>query len=179
MSRQGKSSPRWVEIPTEQVQIDARVHGADWPRRAELVPSFAERAAQVRELGRWRGDPLRVRQEGEGYVLVTGFSRLAIAVEAGLPTVRVVVEPVTTELELAQVYLRPWQEKARLNPEKLAQRREQARQRGSLPVPLQVRPAQDGEPEGYVLLDGLYWYHVAQDLGLEVVRAEVRRPKRR
>jgi ParB-like chromosome segregation protein Spo0J len=179
MSRPGRSRSRWVEIPTEQVQIDAQVHGADWPRRAELVPSFAERVAQVRELNHWKGDPLRVRQDGEGYVLVTGFSRLAIAVEAGLPTVRAVVEPVTTELELARVQLRPWQEKARLNPEKLAQRREQARQRGSLPVPLQVRPAQDGEPDGYVLLDGLYWYQVAREMGLDVVRAEVRRPKRR
>lgn len=72
-------------------------------------------------------------------------------------------------LPLKAIHLRPWQEKACLNPHKLAARLEQARQRGALPVALAVRPARMEEPEGYTLLDGLYWYRVAEDLGLDAV----------
>ena len=169
-----KSGPRWVKIPTERVHIEAPLHRADWPRRADVVPAFAERVEKARATGRWPGKPIRVRRQEDHYVLVSGFSRLAIAVEAGLPTVRAAVEPMTEEIPLAEVHLRRWQQKARLNPGKLAQRREQARRSGSLPVPLEVRPAWPEEPPGYTLLDGLYWYHVAHELGLERVPAIVR-----
>ncbi len=165
---------RWIEIPTEQVQVEAPLHREDWPRRAEVVPEFARRVAQARASGEWQGDPICVRRRGEGYLLVSGFSRLAIAVEAGLSTVRAYIEPAATEIPLASIHLRPWQRKARLNPEKLARRRAQALQSGALPVPVQVRPARKNEPAGYVLLDGLYWFHVAREMALERVPAIIR-----
>jgi len=170
--RQGKT--RQVEVPIEKVQIEAPLHRADWPRRAEVVPGFAERVAKARASGKWPGEPIRVRREGDGYILVSGFSRLAVATEAGLPTARVLVEPAAAEMALSEIHLRPWQQKARLSPQKLAQRLEQARRSGTLPVPLQVRPAQGNEPAGYTLLDGLYWYQVARELALERVPAIVR-----
>ena len=167
--RRGARSPRVAEIPTEQVRLEAPGHLGDWSRRAEVVPDFAVRVAHVRATGKWPGRPLRVRRQREGYELLAGFSRLAVAVEAGLATVQAIVEPPAQKLPLTAIYLRPWQEKARLNADKLAGRLEQARQRGALPVALTVRPARMEEPEGYTLLDGLYWYRIAQKLGLEEV----------
>ncbi len=170
---------RWREIPTEQIDLQDPTHLADWPRRAEVIPRFAERVEKARQMGRWPGRPIRLRREQERYLLVSGFARLAIAVEAGLETVRAVVEPAAQTVLLAEVYLRRWQENARLNPQKLAQRLEQARRRGTLPVPLRVRPAwpeeiaRAGRPVSYTLLDGLYWYRAAQHLGLTQVPAIV------
>jgi len=171
----GQRRNRGAEIPIEQVRVEAPHHQADWPRRAELVPGFSDRVAKARATGKWPGEPIRVRCAGDGYVLVSGFSRLAVAVEAGLTLAWALIEPASTELSLAEIHLRPWQIKARLSPQKLAQRLEQARRSGALPLPLQVRPAQGDEPAGYILLDGLYWYHVALELGLERVPAIVRR----
>ncbi len=161
--------PRAIEIPIERVLLEAPLHRSDWPRRAEVVPNFAQRVARVRGTGRWPGQPIRVRPKGTHFVLVAGFSRLAIAAEAGLRTVLAWIEPEATVLPLREIHLRPWQEKARLNPRKLAERTEQARRAGTLPVPLVVRPAWSSEPAGYTLLDGLYWYHIAHALGLEHV----------
>ncbi len=164
----------WIEIPIGEIHLVSPLHLADWPRRAEVVPGFAERVARVRTTGRWPGVPLRVRRQGEGYVLVSGFSRLAVAFEAGLPAVRAVVELSTREVPLSEVRLRPWQERACLNARKLERRLEMARAIAggppdhlSLPVPLVVRPARPEEPAGYILLDGLYWYHVALALARE------------
>jgi len=172
--RRGRRKAAWVEIPIGEVRLVSPMHLADWPRRAEVVPGFAERVARVRSTGRWPGRPLRVRRQGEGYVLVSGFSRLAVALEAGLEAVRAVVEAAVQEVPLSAIRLRPWQERARLNPQKLARRLEQARANVggapgclALPVPLVVRPARAGEPAGYTLLDGLYWYHVALALARE------------
>lgn len=173
MVRGGKATGA-IEIPIERIVLESPLHRADWPRRAEVVPNFAERVARVRETGRWPGQPLRVRAQGERFVLVSGFSRLAVATDAGLRTVLARVEPETTELPLSEIHLRPWQEKARLNPKKLAERSEQARRAGTLPVPLVVRPAQGEEPAGYTLLDGLYWYRIGCAMGLERVPAIVR-----
>ncbi len=173
MVRQSRATGA-IEIPIEQIVLESPLHRADWPRRTEIVPNFAERVARVRETGRWPGQPLRVRAKGDQFVLVSGFSRLAIATDAGLRTVLAVVEPETTELPLSEIHLRPWQEKARLNPKKLAERSEQARRAGTLPVPLVVRPAQGEEPAGYTLLDGLYWYRIACAMRLEHVPAIVR-----
>jgi len=175
--RQEQKKKPWTEIPTDRVLLEAPLHRADWPRRAEVVPDLVRRAAQARASGRWVGQPIRVRAQGERYVLVSGFSRLAVAVEAGLPTVRAIVEPPASTLPLAEIHLRPWQEKARLNPAKLAQRREQAGRSGTLPVPLVVRPAQPEEPAGYILLDGLYWYHIACEMGLAQVPAVVQKKR--
>jgi ParB-like chromosome segregation protein Spo0J len=173
MSTRRKRSS-WVEIPIEQVRIEEPLHQADWPRRAEVVPAFENRVAITRERGSWPGDPIRVQQQGDHYTLVAGFSRLAVALEAGLDTARVIIEPQAQQVVLAEIHLRPWQEKARLNAKKLAERREQARRIGSLPVPLQVRPARKQEPAGFILLDGLYWYHIAREMVLETVPAIVR-----
>ncbi|MGB9723721.1 MAG: hypothetical protein ACPL7G_07475 [Chloroflexia bacterium] len=174
MDRRSRRQAAWIEIPLGEVRLVAPVHLADWPRRAEVVPGFAERVARARSTGRWPGAPLRVRRQGEGYVLVSGFSRLAVAFEAGLPVVRAVVEPAARAIPLAAIRLRPWQERARLNAEKLDRRLKMARATAggmpghlSLPVPLVVRPARTGEPAGYILLDGLYWYHVALALARE------------
>jgi len=160
--------PPIVEIPTGAVRLEAPGHLADWPRRAEAVPNLAGRAAHARATGAWVGEPLRLRQQGPGYVLVAGFARLAVAVEAGLATVRAVVEPPVRYLPRAVIHLRPWQERARLSPRKLARRREQVQKSGILPA-LVVRPARLEEPEGYTLLDGLYWYRIAQELALAEV----------
>lgn len=164
----------WIEIPIGEIRLVSPSHLADWPRRAEVVPGFAERVARARASGRWPGVPLRVRRQDEGYVLVSGFSRLAVALEAGLPTVHAVVESATWQVPLSEIRLRPWQEKARLNAQKLARRLEMARAvvggppgHLNLPVPLVVRPARTGEAAGYILLDGLYWYHVALALAQE------------
>ncbi len=164
----------WIEIPIGEIRLVSPLHLADWPRRAEVVPGFAERVARVRATGRWPGAPLRVRRQGEGYVLVSGFSRLAVALEAGLPVAHARVLPATQEVPLSEIRLRPWQERARLNAQKLARRLEMARAVAggspgllNLPVPLVVRPARAGEPAGYILLDGLYWYHVALALARE------------
>lgn len=164
----------WIEIPIGEIRLLSPLHLADWPRRAEVVPGFAERVARVRATGRWPGAPLRVRRQGEGYVLVSGFSRLAVAFEAGLPMVRAEVVSATREVPLFEIRLRPWQALARLNAQKLARRLEMARSIAggppghlNLPVPLVVRPARAGEPAGYILLDGLYWYHVALALARE------------
>lgn len=172
----GTKQRRWVELSTEQVLLETPLHLLDWPRRAELVPGYAERVAKVQQSGRWAGQPIRVRPQGTHYVLISGFSRLAVAVDAGLEKVRAVVEPVVRDIPLAEIHLRTWQQKAQLNPDKLAQRQEQARRNGGLPVPLRVRPAWPGEPDGYTLLDGLYWYHIAQALDLEQVPAFVQSP---
>lgn len=169
----GEKRSRVAVLPTARVRLEAPGHLADWPRRAEVVPDFAGRVARARATGQWLGEPIRVRRQGRGYILLSGFSRLAVAVEAGLPTVRAIVELPTRALPLAAIHLRPWQERACLNPQKLAARQEQTRRSGSLPQALTVRPAQMGEPEGYTLLDGLYWYRVAEALGMEVVRAIV------
>lgn len=169
-----KSGSSWVEIPIEQVRIEAPLHQADWPNRAKVVPAFEERVAVVRDRGRWPGKPIRVQRRGDHFVLLAGFSRLAVALEAGLSIARVVIEPQAQEVLLSEIHLRPWQEKARLNARKLSERLEQARRIGSLPVPLQVRPARPNEPAGYILLDGLYWYHIAQEMALEKVPAIVR-----
>ncbi|MGC8875433.1 MAG: hypothetical protein ACP5SI_13425, partial [Chloroflexia bacterium] len=67
---------------------------------------------------------------------------------------------------------------ALLNPRKLGERTEQVRRAGTLPVPLVVRPAQGGEPAGYTLLDGLYWYRIACALGLERVPVILRWPEK-
>lgn len=173
-----KQKSPWIEIPTERVQLVAPLHRADWPRRAEVVPNLMQRAAHVRASRRWPGEPIRVRAQGDHYVLVSGFSRLAVAVEAGLPTVRAIIEPEADTLPLAEIHLRPWQEKARLNPQKLARRREQAGRSGTLPVPLVVRPAERNEAPGYILLDGLYWYHVAREMGLREVPAIVQKGRK-
>lgn len=173
--RKGALHPAsWIEIPAGEIRLVSPSHLADWPKRAEVVPGFAERVARVRASGRWPGAPLRVRRQGEGYVLVSGFSRLAVALEAGLPVVHAVVESAVRQVPLSEIRLRPWQEKARLNAQKLARRLEMARAIAgghpghlNLPVPLVVRPARSGEPAGYVLLDGLYWYHVALALARE------------
>ncbi len=164
----------WIEIPIGEIRLVSPLHLADWPRRAEVVPGFAERVARVRATGRWPGAPLRVRRQGEGYVLVSGFSRLAVALEAGLPVAHAEVLPAAQEVPLSEIRLRPWQERARLNAQKLARRLEMARAVAggspgllNLPVPLVVRPARAGEPAGYILLDGLYWYHVALALARE------------
>jgi ParB-like chromosome segregation protein Spo0J len=170
--RQGGKRPRVVAIPTAGVRLEAPGHLADWPRRAEVVPGFAGRVAHVRATGVWPGEPLHVRQQGDTYILLTGFARLAVAVEAGLPTVQAVVEPPAQALPLAAIHLRPWQENAHLNPQKLARRREQACKSGTLPA-LTVRPARMEEPEGYTLVDGLYWYRVAEELGMAEVPAVV------
>lgn len=169
-----KRRPLWTEIPIGEIRLVSPLHLADWPRRAEVVPGFAERVARVRATGRWPGAPLRVRRQGEGYVLVSGFSRLAVALEAGLPVARAEVLPDAQEVPLSEIRLRPWQEQARLNARKLARRLEMARAVAggpsgllNLPVPLVVRPARAGEPAGYILLDGLYWYHVALALARE------------
>jgi ParB-like chromosome segregation protein Spo0J len=177
--RQGAQVPRVVEIPTGQVRLEAPGHLADWPRRAEVVPDFVVRVAHVRATRRWPGRPLRLRRQGEDYVLLAGFSRLAVAVEAGLATVQAIVEPLAQTLPLDAIHLRPWQEKARLNPQKLAGRLEQARQRGALPVVLAVRPARMEEPAGYTLVDGLYWYRVAEELGMAQVPVVVLGEKER
>lgn len=166
-----------AEIPTSRVHLVAPGHVADWPRRAEVVPELASRAAQVRATGQWPGEPIRVRRQGRHLVLVSGFSRLAVAVEAGLPTVQALVEPAVTIVPLAKIHLRPWQEKARLNPQKLARRREQARKSAMLPAALTVRPARGEEPAGYTLLDGLYWYRVAEGLGMVGVPVIVQQVK--
>jgi ParB-like chromosome segregation protein Spo0J len=176
---QGKKAPAGVEIPTERIRLEAPLHQVDWPRRAEVVPAFAERVAQVRASGEWPGEPIRVRKAEGGYILVSGFSRLAVAVEAGLPRVRATIEPRAERIPLDQIHLRPWQQNAHLNPKKLAQRRQQAEASGDLPAAIVVRPAQRGEPEGYVLLDGLYWYHVAREMGLESAPAIVQKARRR
>ncbi|MGC8874992.1 MAG: hypothetical protein ACP5SI_11185, partial [Chloroflexia bacterium] len=105
-----------IEIPIERVLLEAPLHRADWPRRAEVVPNHAERVARARATGCWPGQPIRVRPKGENFVLVAGFSRLAIAVDAGLRTALARIEPETTELPLREIRLRPWQEKALLNP---------------------------------------------------------------
>ncbi len=172
----------WIEIPIGEIRLTSPLHLADWPRRAEVVPGFAERVARTRATGRWPGLPIRVRRQGEGYVLVSGFSRLAVAFEAGLPAARAVVESVVQEVPLSEIRLRPWQERARLNARKLDRRLEMARVTAgagtdtsryappghlNLPVPPVVRPARPGEPAGYILLDGLYWYHVALALARE------------
>jgi ParB-like chromosome segregation protein Spo0J len=133
------------------------------------VPDFSGRVAHARAAGKWPGEPLHVRQQGDEYVLLAGFSRLAVAVEAGLVIVQAVVEPPAQTLPLAVIHLRPWQEQARLNPQKLARRREQARKSGILPEALAVRPARLEELSGYTLVDGLYWFRVAQELGMAEV----------
>ncbi len=176
--RQEQKPPRVVEIPTGRVRLRAPGHVADWPRRTEVVPDLAGRAAHVRTTGKWPGEPLRLRRQGDGYVLLSGFARLAVAVEAGLLTVQAVVEPRGRMLPRATIHLRPWQEKAALNPVKLARRRRQAQQSGMLPAALVVRPAQPGEPAGYTLLDGLYWYRVAEELGLVQVPVVVRKGRK-
>ena len=175
--RQGQTPPRAVAIPTSRVRLEAPGHLADWPRRAEVVPDFAGRVNQARATGTWPGEPIHVRQQDEGYVLIAGFSRLAVAVEAGLATVQAIVEPPARALALALIHLRPWQEQSRLNPEKLARRREQARKSGTLPEALAVRPARMKEPAGYTLLDGLYWYRVAQELGMVEVPVVVQKSR--
>jgi ParB-like chromosome segregation protein Spo0J len=167
--RRGERLPQAVEIPAGQVRLEAPGHLADWPCRAEVVPDFAGRVAEARATGKWPGKPLRVRQQNEGYVLLAGFSRLAIAVEAGLATVQAIVEPPAQALPLKAIHLRPWQEKALLNASKLARRLEQARQSGTLPQALVVRPARMEEPPGFTLADGLYWYRVAEALRMDVV----------
>ncbi len=167
--RRGAEPPRVVEIPTARVRLEAPGHLADWPRRAEVVPDFAGRVARARAGGKWPGEPICVRQQGRGYILLSGFSRLAVAVEAGLPKVRAIVEPPARALPRSTIHLRPWQERARLNPRKLAARQERARKSGALPQALIVRPARLEEPAGYTLLDGLYWYRVAEALGMEAV----------
>lgn len=174
-----KRKNTWIEIPIGEVHLEAPLHRADWPRRAEVVPDFARRVAAARASGKWPGEPIRVRAQGQGYVLVSGFSRLAVASEAGLASVRAYVEPAAQRLPLAQIHLRPWQEQARLNPAKLAQRREQATRSGALPVPLVVRPARGDEPAAYTLLDGLYWYRVASEMAMAEVPAVVLRAGRR
>lgn len=177
--RRGERPPRVVEIPTGQVRLEASGHLADWPRRAEVVPDLAGRAAHARAAGQWPGEPIRVRRQGRGYVLLAGFSRLAVAVEAGLATVRAIVEPPARMLPLAAIHLRPWQEQARLNPQKLARRREQVLKSGILPQALVVRPARMEEPEGYTLVDGLYWYRVAEGLGMVEVPVVVLEEERK
>ncbi len=163
------------EIPIERVKVALPVHQAGWPRRAELVSPFEKWVAGVRASGEWPGMPIRVRQEGDDYILVTGFSRLAVAVEAGLPTVRAVVEPPPEEVPLAQIRLSPRYQAVRKRKRKLLQRLEVLQKTGSLHAPLQVRPARQGEPAGYILLDGLYWYYAAQEFGLEKVPVVVHR----
>ena len=83
-TRRGRRKATWVEIPIGEVRLVSPIHLADWPRRAEVVPGFAKRVARARSTGRWPGQPLRVRRQGEGYALVSGFSRLAVALELSL-----------------------------------------------------------------------------------------------
>ncbi len=167
-----------IELPLELIRLEAPLHRADWPRRAEVVPAYAERVAQARASGEWPGEPIRVRRAADGYVLIAGFSRLAVASGAGLAKARAIIEPPAESIPLSEIHLRPWQQNARLNPAKLAQRRQQAAASGTLPAALQVRRARRGEPAGFILLDGLYWYRVAQEMGLERVPAVLRKDHR-
>ncbi|MBN1485176.1 MAG: hypothetical protein JXA37_10670 [Chloroflexia bacterium] len=156
-------------IPTARVVVAESAHRADWLRRAQVVRQHARRVAYARESGHWAGAPLKLRPCGSGYVLVSGFARLAIAVDAGLPTVQALLEPALPKAPLAQIRLSAryeGYEPGRLREEKLRERREIAARLGALPVGLTVRAV--GEDE-YELLDGLYWYEVAKELGLERV----------
>ncbi|MBN1483806.1 MAG: hypothetical protein JXA37_03720 [Chloroflexia bacterium] len=159
--------PPGEPIPTAQVVVAEAVHRADWPIRAERAYKYDERLEQARQSGEWAGPPVKLRPCGSGYVLVSGFARLAVAVDAELPTVLAVLEPALPEAPLAQIRLPAGDEEGEeLDEQELAQRRQLVEQIGALPVGLVVRAT--GEDE-YELVEERGWYELARGMGLEKV----------
>lgn len=86
----------FAELPVDQIRPDP-----DQPRKTFRADALAELAESIRQVGVLQ--PIRVRPEGEGWVVIMGERRWRAAKAAGLSTIPCVITTETANIREAQL----------------------------------------------------------------------------